>query len=376
MTASKPTLIFVAHRGTITAEVPAGVQLCTAEFLEGLDRAGFAIKHFDAPMSATLLKRAKVRLGVHGVDRSEIDAAAPALVDLVEREDAKVVVINMANLAPYGRALRARFGARVRVGLISHGNESGDHLKSLVLANDSPAWRRSAYRLGRELVDESRDREAIDHVFCLSETERELEHWLGADDVTFVPRRVTPAPLDWHPVSGRIGYVGTLDHPPNREGLVRLLEAIAALGGKMPALRLVGGPTSAAAPIVERFPWVEYLGPLDTEGLKQEAASWAVFVHPLFWYSRGASMKIAQALGWGIPIVTTKSGVRGYQWSRGGVDLVRNPEEMATRLADRVWSPDKLTAMATDVRAAAASGPTVESIAALLRSGLLPASAA
>jgi hypothetical protein len=49
---------------------------------------------------------------------------------------------------------------------------------------------------------------------------------------------------------------------------------------------------------------------------------------------------------------------------------------MATRLADRVWSPDKLTAMATDVRAAAASGPTVESIAALLRSGLLPASAA
>jgi glycosyltransferase involved in cell wall biosynthesis len=370
-------IAFVAHAGTIAAPIPAGVQLCTQEFLGGLTLAGFDIRHFAAPLSTSLVKRLKQRLGVYGLARGEILAAAPALIRFVEEEGVEAVVINMANLAPFAAALRARFGPALRIALISHGNESGDHLKQLALGPHGIAHWHSTYRLGRELVDESRDRDAIDHVFCLSETEREIEHWLGAGSVTFVPRLVRPAPLSWRPEPGRVGYVGTLDHLPNREGLRQLLAALAAAGERAPAVRLVGGPACAAEQIVREHSGVEYLGPLDRAELEREAATWSVFIHPLFWHSRGASMKVAQALAWGIPIVTTEPGIRGYLWSKGGVVLARTPAEMAAIVRRCVWSRDTLTAMAADVRAAAETSPAPEAIAARLREGLTrPASAA
>jgi hypothetical protein len=71
----------------------------------------------------------------------------------------------------------------------------------------------------------------------------------------------------------------------------------------------------------------------DTE-LRAEAATWSAFLNPIFCQARGCSTKLATALGWEIPIVTTPVGARGYVQVDGALTSADGPMEFAERLLD------------------------------------------
>jgi hypothetical protein len=78
-----------------------------------------------------------------------------------------------------------------------------------------------------------------------------------------------------------------------------------------------------------RHRFVEYLGRLDDAQLRAEAATWCCFVHPLFVQAKGCSTKLGVALGWGLPIATTRLGARGYAWDEEAHPLHESPAELA-----------------------------------------------
>jgi hypothetical protein len=283
------------------------------------------------------------------------------------------VFLNQVDLAPLAGALRAKLGPRVKIVLLSHGLESADYLHVLRARGAGTPFgdvgRSDLTKLGRLLVTESLHRQHIDQVFTLAPFEAEIERWLGARQVDWLPRTVTPCPLEWAPGPGRLGYVGTLNHPPNSEGLLLLLRALAAAPVPGQRIRLVGGPADAAQALTRAFPFVDYLGPLPDAELRAEAATWTCFLHPLFCYARGCSTKLAVALGWQIPVVTTAAGVRGYRWREGELPVADTPGELA-RLLARLADPEVARASQREVCAVARSSPTLEEVAAQVRSAL------
>ena len=227
-------------------------------------------------------------------------------------------------------------------------------------------------RLGHQLFQGKwNQRREIDHVFCLAPFEAEIERWLGAKAVTWLPRTIpNRMPLSWSPHPHRIGFVGTLDHPPNQDGLVRFLKALDPLAPKNLEVRLVGGPTAMGNKLAERFRTVQYLGPLSNEGLDSEAATWSCFVHPLFCYARGCSTKLAVALSWQIPIVTTPAGRRGYVWREGVLPVTETPEALA-HLALSLTQPQAAYEARKQIQAIADSMPRLNEVAVSFRDALL-----
>jgi hypothetical protein len=257
--------------------------------------------------------------------------------------------------------------------MLSHGLESTDFLHELRGVGGGPradVTKRQALMLGWRLIQEARQAHAFDHVFCLSEFEREIEHWLGSESVSMIPRTVTPAPLDWEPHGRRLGFVGTLDHHPNREGLLLFLRAYEALGADG-EVRVVGGPEAAGRDLAAEYRSVRYLGPLANDLLEAEARTWSCFVHPIFCYARGASTKLATALSWEIPIATTPTGRRGYVWRDGGLPTADEPAAFA-QLAASMFDPSRAAAAREQVRKVAASSPTLEDVAAMIAAILSP----
>jgi hypothetical protein len=224
--------------------------------------------------------------------------------------------------------------------------------------------------LGEQLLVEAASRPAFDHVFTLAPFEAEIERWLGARQVTWLPQRVSAAPLPWAPVPGRAGFVGTLDHPPTVEALRLFLPELARRQDPPVRLRLVGGPAARGAEWAARFPCVDYLGPLDDAALEAEAATWTSYPQPLFCHARGASTKLATALGWRVPVVTTPAGARGYRWRAGGPVLAATAAEIADHVA-RLAHDDAARAAARAALAAAAyTCPTLQEAADRLNAAL------
>jgi hypothetical protein len=147
---------------------------------------------------------------------------------------------------------------------------------------------------------------------CISQEDVLFEQWLGSKRVIFLPRTIAADYIDRNPLGKRIGCVSTLNHGPNLHGLRLLLEELDK--SCTVQLRLVGGPSSIGNQLASQYRCLEYLGPLDNDQLRQEAASWWAFVNPIFCVARGASTKVATALGWGLPVLTTTHGKRGYVW--------------------------------------------------------------
>ena len=180
---------------------------------------------------------------------------------------------------------------------------------------------RATWQLGVDLATESYYRHRwIDAVCVMSREEETLERWLGAKATVCLPRIVRPSFLEWKLVPGRVGYVGTLEHTPNR---VALEEICAIIGetGLATELRLVGRPEVIGRELHARYPFVSYLGGLSDADLRAEAATWSLFVNPIFWLARGASMKLGQALALGLPVLTTQSGARGYEAWEGELSV-------------------------------------------------------
>jgi hypothetical protein len=224
--------------------------------------------------------------------------------------------------------------------------------------------------LGEELLEETEQRRWIDAVLTLSPFEVEMEKWLGGKAVRWLPRTIMEPRLDFRSVDGRVGCVSTLDHPPNHDGLTRLFEELARIGDRNLRFRLIGRPSETGRRLAQIFPFVEYVGALDDDALRLEAATWCCFVHPLFVYAKGCSTKLAVGLGWGLPIATTEFGARGYQWDTSVLPLTRTPAELALSVIERS-RVERFQSLQQQTMVIVAQTPSLETVAQKARQFLL-----
>lgn len=363
--------LFVHDPADLHADIPGGVQLCSQEFLAIVRHASSETRLLPVQVSRAPSWRLRRRLGLGAYLFYNPDEARASF-----REQAAFtpthVFLNRSELVRLG-PLAAEIFPGASIVIMSHGNQSGDDLyeaagpggrRSTGLARFAAAW-----RIGLDLTSESRFRHRHVHGVCvMSEEESVLERWLGARRVVVLPRVFASDLLVPGPIPGRIGYVGTLDHTPNRLALEAVCEELVRQGTHGIELRLVGGPAPVADELAARFPFVRVLGRIDDAALRAEAATWSVFINPIFWLSRGASMKLALALGWGLPVVTSRSGARGYEWREGSPCVTDDtPASFVRTTLTLLRDPERLNELRGACVRAAATGPTVAELAGRLR---------
>lgn len=146
-----------------------------------------------------------------------------------------------------------------------------------------------------------------------------------------VPRRNPASPP-------RVGFVGTLYYPPNRDGVRWFLESVWPLIlRQIPDARLrlagVGGAEIGnGSPNVDRLGWLAEVG--------SEMAGWSLAVVPLF-AGGGTRVKIAEAFSRKCPVVSTKLGAYGYDVADGRELLLADaPEEFAAKCLRILTQPD------------------------------------
>lgn len=309
---------------------PGGAQQCTNEYIATLREAGLQLHFCLHELDKRWSTRAMRRLWPSSYFRLIEPGLVEQIQEMVQKTNSRFVFLNQVQLASIGAQLRGSLQADCKIIMLSHGLESTDLLHALRVGRDFPlAFPRivGEQLLGDTLLREASYRSSLDLVLCLSPFDVELEHWLGARRVEWLPRTIECDPLMWNPSGNRIGFLGTLDHTPNIEGLLLLLRN---LSGQAIRMRVVGAPDRVGRQLKERFPFVDYLGALANDELRQEAATWNCFVNPIFFcYPRGCSTKLATAIGWQIPVVTTTPGRRGYEWSRGSLAIADSPNEFS-----------------------------------------------
>ncbi len=274
--------------------------------------------------------------------------AAGCVVEAAKKHQAKTIFFNLIDFLPLAREVRPRVDPGVRLVMLSHGLASADVREINRIAREMPEIIRRCplYSLEAVLKKEREYLGHFDQVISLAEFEADLCRELGARRSGWIPRVIPEQPLNWKPVEGRLGFVGTLDHPPSMEGMVKVLEAWPKDTGRAVKVRVVSRSRWHGEWLAKKFSQVVYLGPMEGEEVEQEAASWCAFLHPMFCFARGCSTKLATGLGWRIPCLSTRSGIRGYALPEGAVIMVDGPEEFALQ-ACQLANP----AVANEVRA-------------------------
>jgi hypothetical protein len=362
--------IFVSYRGYL--EGPrGGVQVCTEEYIEVIKAAGVDLRFCLFEGDRRLSTRISRRFVSSGYFRPTESAVFGAMARLIAERRPDFVFLNQVALAPLARKIRRRIPSDCKIVVLSHGLESTDLLHLIRLRQRFPLSGRvrptAAIALGQAILCEQTSRGHIDLVCALSPFDAHLEQWVGAARVGWLPRVVKPAPLDWLPLGTRLGFVGTLDHAPNIEGLVEVLDRLSLrndAGGLR--VRVIGGPRVTGRWLVRKYPLVDYLGPLGDPELREEARTWNGFLHPIFCHPRGCSTKLGTAIAWGIPIVTTLPGHRGYTWKTGSLLLAATPDEFASlciKLLDRTRAEEARQGVVV----LAASSPRIDDVAVKLR---------
>jgi glycosyltransferase involved in cell wall biosynthesis len=369
----KKKAIFLTNKESLYSEITGGVQLCSQEFhgligkIEELEVADYYVK-----FTRRITDRIFIRLRFENYNMYDVRKDTKGLLKYIEDSKIEVVFINMASLTGYAEVIKQKFGENVKIVLLSHGNHSGDFLHLISKPIDHPKRLKSflrKVRLGLLVSKESLFRvKYLDSVITLSETEKQIENWFGSIKSIFVPRQLAPKFINYKPTKGRIGFVGRLDHPPNLQGIQILLDAFKSLGSEEVEFRLVGAPFNYGASIKENYPFVSYLGELSDKELEEEVSSWTVFINPVWWYSTGASTKLAKAISWGIPIITTTAGMRGYFWKEGELITADTPEEMAKLLIDVSHDLDQVAKCEQNTKRVAQSGLTISELTDLIRS--------
>lgn len=323
---TRPKGAFVAYEDHL-GPGKGGVQKCTREFLEVLTAAGLDLDIFPVKPDRRLATRLGRKLNPskywRPIDRNELKQlhAATGRYDFL--------FLNQVSLAG---ALPSfdKNGCLPSVILLSHGCEITDLMHLARLATTLPLSSRqlglnSRLALGLTLYDEFKSRSRVDGVICISPFDADTEAWLGTRCVTWIPRTTQSAPLARAPVFGRFGFVGTLDHAPNLEGLVAVLEELQSAKADDLSIRIIGSPQRIGKWLADAFTNATYLGELDDEALAQDAQTWEAFLNPIFCLARGCSTKLADPISWSMPIVTSPIGRRGYFWKAGRLIEAQDP---------------------------------------------------
>lgn len=328
--AEKQAAVFVASTGSLSAAA-GGQQVCTAELKKVLKTAGFELHETARPYRLGFMARLRHRIRPVPYPKFWKQERIEAIVDLAGETGGKWIFFNLIDFLPVARLVRGRVGRDVRLVMLSHGLASPDVRQINRIAGEMPEiiGRCPRYDLEAVLKKEREYLGEFDQVISLAEFEADLCREMGARRSDWIPRVIPEQALEWRPVEGRLGFVGTLDHPPSMEGMVKVLEAWPGDAGSGVKVRVVSRSRWHGEWLAKRFSQVEYLGPLDGGEMEKEAASWCAFLHPMFCFARGCSTKLATGLGWRIPCLSTASGVRGYELPKGAVVMAETAEEFA-----------------------------------------------
>jgi hypothetical protein len=333
--AAAPAL-FIGHKNSLL-DGGGGVQICNREYVAAISLAGYQLEIIPFEFHNTLFERVKRRFSPRVFAKTVPAGLTQAVDAAIRRTGAQTIFFSLAVFPELSKSLRSSRPQAQQV-LLSHGVESIDFcIEQRVrrrLGRENRSRAMAERMLGAELLDEVEQRRFVDKVLTLSPFEVEIEQWLGAKEALWVPRTIMEQPLALQPVDGRVGCVATLSHPPNLDGLVSLFDA---LQDQVPAnfrFRLVGGPPADGELLAGRYRFIEFLGKLTDEELRAEARTWCGFVHPMFVFAKGCSTKLAVALGWGLPIVTTTFGIRGYVWDEAVLPVASTPGDLASLVVD------------------------------------------
>lgn len=333
----KPSALFISNEIYFDyTKQEGGVRVCTEEYLTLL-KHNFDIEIFKVSYHYSFPYRMRVKLGINIYNDYKIEKYTTEISYLIKQRNISFVFLNLSNTAPFAKIIKDIFGDQVKVVLCSHGNESGDFLHAFTrFKDDQPFYRSffSSIALGRLIKKESYFRqELLDAVLTVSPVEESLEKWLGAKHVLMVPRTVNKRFLNRKIIKGRFGFIGDLTHPPNLYGMEQVCSAIESLSSYEGIdIRIVGSPSAIGEYLSSKYPFVTFLGYLDHESLEHEASTWSFFINPVFYYSRGVSTKLAKALGWGLPVITTSIGFRGYLFNSGSLVIAETANEMAKKI--------------------------------------------
>jgi Glycosyl transferases group 1 len=364
--------LFISYRDYVEGN-GGGVQVCTREYLNLINIIGIHTQYclFSSD------RRASTRVARNLFTSPYFRPAEPSVLSKIGALQAgkspDFIFLNQVSLAALAPDIKKTL-PRSKTVLLSHGLESTDFLHTVKLKKTLPLsyrWRPSAnIVLGDMILKEARFRAAIDMVCTLSPFDADLERWIGARRVCWLPRSIRSVPIDWAPAGNRFGFVGTLDHAPNLDGLVQVLDCFDFRDPKLPRIRVVGGPEAQGRWLKQKYPFVDYLGHLGNSDLEQEAATWNLILHPIFCLPRGCSTKLATALAWQIPIVTTTFGCRGYVWHEGQLTLADHPKQFAVECL-RLLDAEQAQRARSEVIAVCASSPGLSENAAQLAKFLL-----
>jgi hypothetical protein len=368
--------LFLSHEHAL-APGGGGQQACSREYHESLRLAGFEMADilFATDRKWTTRLRRKLRPAPYA-DLMP-DGFLEQVAKAVRSTAPSHVFCNLYNFIPAGPPLRRLLPQDTKLVLLSHGLASVDEVHAARIARryagDFQVRTWSDDRVGAMLRIEAEGLPAYDHIFALAPFEVEVTRWLGGRSVSWVPRSLNDrGMLDWKPLGNRVGCVGTFDHPPNFEGLEMVCTALQQAGPGTLRLRVVSRSDSVLERLRVRFPFVEALGPMEGPGeLEAEAATWNAFLHPIFCMAMGCSTKLATGMNWGLPVLTTPAGMRGYQWTEGGVSLASTAVELARNSLD-VLERKRADLLRENVLRAVRSAPSIREIAEKMRQVLAP----
>lgn len=331
--------IFLTNSVDFESPIPGGVQICSKEFYD-IIKIRFELIFFNIHITRKITYRLIRKLGIDFYHLYDVNEYKNRLIAVLKDNEVKCVFINKAEAIKFAPLIKS-IRNDIKVIVLSHGNESGDFLGDISRGFYKFSTLKlliKKIRLGLNIYVESYYRiRYVDVVLTMSETEKHIEYWLGSKEVILIPRVYYPEFLNFKFKEKKFGYVGTLDHTPNISALISLFEEIekANITPEF-VIEIVGSPVNKGEQLTKRFTFVKYLGAKTDTELKEIASEWSFFINPIFWYSRGASMKLRTAINWGIPIISTNAGARGYEWRKGSMILcLESPKAMAKIILDK-----------------------------------------
>lgn len=326
--------------------ITGGVQLCSQEFFYLLQNSDIDIQPYYVSYTKNLLDRLALKLKLDCYSYYDVQADQQNLYQYIQENDIEYVFINHATAIRYSKVIKSHFKNQVKVFLLSHGNDSGDFLHSTtkpIKKYNLISKYRDILRLGRLLYTESVYRKNyLDGVLTVSEVEENIEKWLGTNKVIYTPRvidKITAIKLNTN--YSKIGFIGRLDHPPNYHGLNMICSELAKYDIQF-EFALIGAPVEYGEKLQAKYPFISYKGELNDNQLYNETCTWSLFLNLVFWYSMGVSTKVAKAIEWGIPLLTTTPGIRGYNWEEGSMIMAETPQQMVDKIMEYINNKDKI----------------------------------
>lgn len=354
-------ILFISNEIFInTKNKEGGVQFCTLEFIELL-KTKFEVLLFPVRYKHSLWCRLLGKLDYNIYNDYYTDDYKEELKRNIISNEIKYIFLNLSNTMRFSKLLKDMFFDNIKIIICSHGNDTGDYIHEIVKFKFSTPWYKqilSSLILGKRLKLESEYRQNyIDLVLCVSPVEENIEKWIGSKHTFMVPRTITVNKIELKPELKRVGFIGDLSHWPNKYGIEEICKALKKQSYQI-NLRLVGTHENTGNKLAKEYPFVDYLGFMSNDALEKEAATWTFFLNPVFYYSKGVSTKLAKALGWGIPVISTSAGLRGYEWKEGDVIIAKDAPSMARLIMENAKSLDSILHAQKEIQKIVSSSPS------------------